>query len=142
MFLDCHHRLGCLVSEMLPFGTTLYCALLYLDRVEVTFVVDDLQTLPRSGLSGDRDCFVGAPASLADVLTRIADRVEAVPARPKLAALGTRICVVALKRFRLAPVNLVLEAYDQLLSDAGDNLKIAKGGRGQRDIFKPGQEDR
>lgn len=129
LFLDCQHRLGCLVSEMLPFGTTLYCALHYLDRIDVALIVDDLQTLPHLGLSGDRDHFVGAPSSLAHVLHRIIERVESAPARPRNAALGTRIFIVALKRFRVAPTDAVLEAFDAMLGEAGDTLKIARAAR-------------
>lgn len=127
LFLDCHHRLGCLVSEMLPFGTTLYCALLYLDQIDVALIIDDLRTLPRLGLVGEREHFVGAPCSLADALRRIVERVESDPADAP-AALGTRLFVVALKRFRLAPTDAVLEAYGGMLSEAGDVLKIARGG--------------
>lgn len=45
LFLDCHCRLGHLVKELLPYGNTLYCALLLLQRTNIQLIADDLKTL-------------------------------------------------------------------------------------------------
>jgi hypothetical protein len=129
MFLDCHYRLGCLINELLPFGNTLYCALLHLERVDVILIIDDLQTLPMAGLTGDRVCFVGAPSCLANTVARIIERVEALDHKPRLAALGAKLFIVALKRFRMAPAEAVLQAYEDMLQEAGEYIKIPRSRR-------------
>lgn len=126
LFLDCHCRLGHLVKELLPFGNTLYCALIYLDRVDTRLIADDLKTLKDSGLNGDRVCFVGAPLSLTDVTSRIAERLGPAIQRRGPAALNSRLFIVALKQFRLAPPEAILIAYDEMLCQAGACLKIGK----------------
>lgn len=137
LFLDCHCRLGHLVNELLPFGNTLYCALLHLDRVDIQHIADDLKTLKDSGLDGDRVCFVGAPLSLTDVTSRIAERLGQQAQKRGPAALSSRLFIVALKQFRLASADAVLSAYDEMLSQAGDYLKIGKTLRSRRSEPSP-----
>ena len=137
LFLDCHCRLGHLVKELLPFGNTLYCALLYLDHVDVQLIADDLKTLRDSGLNGDRVCFVGAPLSLTDVTSRVAARLGPASQRRGPTALNSRLFIVALKQFRLAPSEAILGAYDEMLSQAGDYLKIGKTLRSRRTELGP-----
>ena len=126
LFLDCHCRLGHLVNELLPFGNTLYCALLLLERIDIHLVGDDLKTLKESGLDGPRVCFVGAPLSMTDVTSRIADRLGPVAQKRGPAALNSRLFIVALKQFRLASPDAIMTAYDEMLVQAGDYLKIGK----------------
>jgi hypothetical protein len=132
LFLDCHCRLGHLVNELLPSGNTLYCALLYLESVDIRIIADDLKTLKESGLGGDRICFVGAPLSLADVISRITGRLGQAGQTRGPAALASRLFIVALKRFRLAPSEAILAAYDEMLAEAGEYLKIGKTLRSRR----------
>lgn len=137
LFLDCHCRLGHLVKELLPFGNTLYCALLHLDHVDIRLIADDLKTLKESGLNGDRVCFVGAPLSLTDVTSRIADRLGSAAQRRGPAALNSRLFIVALKQFRLAPAEAILAAYDTMLLEAGEYLKVGKTLRSRRSELEP-----
>lgn len=132
LFLDCHCRLGHLVNELLPSGNTLYCALLYLEQVDARIIADDLKTLKGSGLAGDRICFVGAPLSMTEVNSRITARLGQAGQMRGPAALASRLFIVALKQFRLAPPEAILEAYDELLAEAGDYLKIGKTLRSRR----------
>ncbi|MDE2442648.1 MAG: hypothetical protein KGP14_16665 [Betaproteobacteria bacterium] len=132
LFLDCHCRLGHLVNELLPFGNTLYCALLHLERVDIRIIADDLKTLKDSGLIGERDCFVGAPLILTEVMARISGRLDGTIQRRGPAALNSRLFIVALKQFRLAPADAIIAAYDEMLSQAGDYLKIGKAMRSRR----------
>lgn len=132
LFVDCHCRLGHLVNELLPSGNTLYCALLYLEHVDTRIIADDLKTLKESGLGGDRVCFVGAPLSMVDVISRIAERLGQGGQTRGPTALGSRLFIVALKRFRLAPSDAIIKAYDAMLSEAGDYLKIGKTLRSRR----------
>lgn len=137
LFLDCHCRLGHLVNELLPFGNTLYCALLHLERVDLQHIADDLKTLKDSGLDGERVCFVGAPLSLTDVTSRIAERLGQQTLKRGPAALNSRLFIVALKQFRLASADAILSAYDELLAQAGDYLKIGKTLRSRRSEPSP-----
>jgi hypothetical protein len=126
LFLDCHCRLGHLVNELLPFGNTLYCALLHLELVDVQLIADDLVTLKDSGLDGDRVCFVGAPLSLTDLTSRIAVKLGQQAHKRGPAALNSRLFIVALKQFRLASADAVTNAYEEMLAQAGGNMKIGK----------------
>lgn len=137
LFLDCHCRLGHLVNELLPFGNTLYCALVHLDHIDTRRTADDLKTLKESGLAGERVCFVGAPLTLADVTARIAERLGPEAQRRGPAALNSRLFIVALKQFRLAPAEAIMTAYDEMLCEAGEYLKIAKSLRARRTELPP-----
>lgn len=137
LFLDCHCRLGHLVKELLPFGNTLYCALLHLEHVDIQIVADDLKTLKESGLNGDKVCFVGAPLAMADATARIADRLGRNVQRRGPAALNSRLFIVALKQFRLASPEAIKAAYDEMLLQAGASLKIGKTLRARRSEISP-----
>jgi len=137
LFLDCHCRLGHLVNELLPFGNTLYCALLNLERIDTQIIADDLKTLKESGLAGDRVCFVGAPLSLTESTSRLADRLGPAAQRRGPAALNSRLFIVALKQFRLASPEAIMNAYDEMLRQAGDSLKVGKTLRARRSELSP-----
>lgn len=137
LFLDCHCRLGHLVNELLPFGNTLYCALIHLSHVDIRRIADDLKTLKESGLVGDRDCFVGAPLILTEVTSGVAGRLGPEAQRRGPAALNSRLFIVALKQFRLAPAEAIMAAYDEMLEQAGDYLKIGKTLRTRRTELCP-----
>lgn len=137
LFLDCHCRLGHLVNELLPFGNTLYCALLHLDRADTQTIADDLTTLKDSGLYGDKVCFVGAPLSLTDVTSRIAERLGQQRNKRGPAALSSRLFIVALKQFRLTTADAITAAYDEMLAQAGGNLKIGKTLRSRKSELSP-----
>jgi hypothetical protein len=137
LFLDCHCRLGHLVNELLPFGNTLYCALLHLEHVDTRIVADDLKTLKESGLAGDRVCFVGAPLSMTEATSRMAERLGPEAQRRGPAALNSRLFIVALKQFRLASPEAIMKAYDEMLGQAGDCLKVGKTLRARRSELSP-----
>jgi hypothetical protein len=137
LFLDCHCRLGHLVNELLPFGNTLYCALLHLECVDTRIIADDLKTLRESGLAGERVCFVGAPLSLTEATSRLADRLGPAAQRRGPAALNSRLFIVALKQFRLASPEAIMTAYDEMLVQAGDCLKVGKTLRVRRSELSP-----
>ncbi|MFM5929812.1 MAG: hypothetical protein ACKOPQ_02780 [Novosphingobium sp.] len=137
LFLDCHGRLGHLVKELLPYGNTLYCALLSLARADTQLIADDLKTLKESGLDGDRVCFVGAPLAMAKVTASIAERLDASVRKRGPAALNSRLFIVALKQFRLASPEAIMAAYDEMLQLAGDSLKIGKALRARRTQVMP-----
>lgn len=132
LFLDCHCRLGHLVKELLPYGNTLYCALLLLQRTNIQLIADDLKTLKESGLDGDRVCFVGAPLAMASITQGIVERLDGTVRRRGPAALNSRLFIIALKQFRLASPEAIMSAYDEMLSLAGDSLKIGKALRARR----------
>lgn len=124
LFLDCHHRLCQQMSELLPYGQTLYCALLHLSRIDSVLILDDLQTLKRSGLSGPDAYFVGAPGSLVDVAARISARIGSdVPANQRPIVTG-HLFVVALKRFRQAIPDELRACYHAMVAEAGEAIKI------------------
>lgn len=137
LFLDCHCRLGHLVKELLPYGNTLYCALIFLARADIQLIADDLKTLKESGLDGDRVCFVGAPLTMAKVTDAIADRLDTSARRRGPTALNSRLFIIALKQFRLASPEAIMSAYDEMLSLAGDSLKIGKALRVRRLQVQP-----
>lgn len=132
LFLDCHCRLGHLVNELLPYGNTLYCALIHLRGVDSRLIADDLRILKDSGLDGTRVCFVGAPLSLSEATSHIADRLGTSVQRRGPAALNARLFIVALKQFRLASPDDIMKAYDEMLDEAGDCLKIGKALKARR----------
>jgi predicted trehalose synthase len=46
--------------------------------------------------------------------------------------LNSRLFIIALKQFRLASPEAIMSAYDEMLSLAGDSLKIGKALRARR----------
>lgn len=121
LFLDCHYRLCQQTNELLPYGQTLYCAMLYLSRVDTIYILDDLSTLDRAGLGGSRMCFVGAPLRLLDVLTRTCERIDP---GSRVGHRATKLFLVALKRFRLAAPTDLMRAYEDMIDEAGEVIKV------------------
>jgi hypothetical protein len=112
-------------------------ALLHLECVDTRIIADDLKTLKESGLAGDRVCFVGAPLSLTETTSRLADRLGPAAQRRGPAALNSRLFIVALKQFRLASPEAIMTAYDEMLVQAGDCLKVGKTLRVRRSELSP-----
>ena len=79
----------------------------------------------------------GAPLSLTDVTSRIAERLGQQAQKRGPAALSSRLFIVALKQFRLASADAVTFAYDEMLTQAGDYLKIGKTLRSRRSESGP-----
>jgi len=129
MFLDCHYRLCRLTNEMLPYGQTLFSALLYLSRLEAVLIMDDLETLKPSGLTGSKPCFVGAPSRLVDVVSRIVSRIGAELPENSRSIMASQLFIVALKRFRIAASDDVLQSYYSMIDEAGNAMKIPRGKR-------------
>jgi len=126
LFLDCHHRLCQQTNELLPYGQTLYCALIHLTGVESVRILDDLLTLKFSGHTGKRSCFVGAPSKLADMATSLATRIALDVPSNRQAIMTVRLFVVALKRFRVAAPDEVLACYGAMIEDAGELIKLPR----------------
>lgn len=129
MFLDCHYRLCRLTNEMLPYGQTLFSALLYLSRLEAVLIMDDLETLKPSGLTGSKSCFVGAPSRLVDVVSRIVSKIGAELPGNRRSVMASHLFIVALKRFRTAASDDVLQSYYSMIDEAGDATKIPRSKR-------------
>jgi hypothetical protein len=121
LFLDCHYRLCQQTNELLPYGQTLYCAMLHLRRVDPIYILDDLATLGRTGLGGSRMCFVGAPLRLQDVLSRTCERIDP---GSRVGHRASKLFLVALKRFRLAVPADLMRAYEDMIDEAGEVIKI------------------
>ncbi|MGL1751830.1 hypothetical protein ACSTHE_00010, partial [Vibrio parahaemolyticus] len=60
------------------------------------------------------------------------DRLGTSVQRRGPAALNARLFIVALKQFRLASPDDIMKAYDEMLDEAGDCLKIGKALKARR----------
>jgi|SRR5579859_653488 len=76
-FHDGHHRLGRLVRELQPYGTTLFVAVTLLERLDCSDLAAEIETPRCAELAGDISCFVGFPQQLAQVVDRVSRRMEA-----------------------------------------------------------------
>lgn len=126
LFLDCHYRLCRLTHQLLPYGQTLFAAVMHLSRLDAVLIMDELATLKESGLAGTRTCFVGAPCHLVEVVARISTRIAHELPGNRRSIMASQLFLVALKRFRLAAPDEMLGAYQRMVEEAGSALKIPK----------------
>ncbi|KFD26751.1 hypothetical protein IH86_18600 [Sphingobium yanoikuyae] len=129
LFLDCHYRLCRLANELLPYGQTLFSALVHLRHVAPAMILDDLVTLKDSGLMGGRQCFVGAPTLLTQIVEEIVENITLNFPESRRSIMATQVFLVALKRFRLAASDDITLCYRQMLTEGGAAIKISKGQR-------------
>jgi hypothetical protein len=88
LFLACHCRLAHLTGVFIPYGATLFVAVLLAEAGETSDIADELNARMLARLSGNQEHFVGASASLADIVTKVGDRVaqaDAIAERPPVA---------------------------------------------------------
>lgn len=138
LFLDCHYRLCRLTHQLLPYGQTLFSAMMHLSHLDVVLIMDDLATLKTSGLAGRRSCFVGAPSCLVNIVSRISTNIaRQLPDNPR-PVMASQLFIVALRRFRTAASEEVLHSYELMIEEAGDVLKIPKDWRGVQWLEAPG----
>lgn len=76
-FHDVHHRLGRLVHDLIPYGTTLFVAIALLDQLDCSELAAELESPHCAELAGDLTCFVGFPQQLAQVVDRVSRRMDA-----------------------------------------------------------------
>lgn len=126
LFAECHFRLCQLTNELLPYGQTLFAAAIHLRQLNPLFIADDLATLHRSGLVGSRECFVGAPNALAEIINAAAAQVAEQCSDHGRSVSLTHLFVIALKRFRAATSAEVMHSYRQMIAEAGTSLKISR----------------
>jgi hypothetical protein len=82
VLIDAHCHLIRVTRCLLAWGTTLHVAVACLDRAPAEVVAGYLDRLPALRLSGNEVHFLGAPARLNEVASRIARRVgERAPTR-------------------------------------------------------------
>ncbi|WP_066556771.1 hypothetical protein [Sphingobium sp. TKS] len=129
LFLDCHHRLCRLTHQLLPYGQTLFAAMMHLSRLDAVLIMDDLATFKASGLAGRRNCFVGAPSCLMDVVSRISTSIAEQLPDNRRPIMTSRLFIVALRRFRAADSDDLLRSYELMVEEAGPMLKIPKDWR-------------
>ncbi len=109
LLIDSHCHLIRTTRCLLAWGTTLHVAVAHLDTVSTDVVIASLVELPTLGLSGDEVHFLGAPARLNEIASRIARRVsEHQPGR-------------VVPEFR----QIYIIALQQALTASADKLKIA-----------------
>jgi hypothetical protein len=115
LLIDAHCRLIHTTRGLLAWGTTLHVAVAHLDTVPSESVIADLAALPTLGLSGSEVHFLGAPASLNDIASRIARRVCQHPAGHAAPELR-QIHIVALQHVLRADSDVLRAAYTMISS--------------------------
>lgn len=75
LFLSCHCRLAHLVSTFIPYGTTLFVAVLLAEAGDPSDLMAELDEHAINRLCGSAEHFVGASASLSDLVSAICDRL-------------------------------------------------------------------
>jgi hypothetical protein len=75
LFLSCHCRLAHLVGAFIPYGTTLYVAVILADAGDPSDLLAELDAQSIGRLLGSFEHFVGASASLSDLVSVICDRL-------------------------------------------------------------------
>jgi hypothetical protein len=100
LFLSCHCRLAHLVATFIPYGTTLYVAVLLADAGDPSDLLAELDERAIGRLSGSCEHFVGTSPSLSDLVSGMCDRLamsDGVSQRPPvshvhLASLALMAC--------------------------------------------------
>jgi hypothetical protein len=124
LFLDCHYRLCQQTNELLPYGQTLFCALLHLRHIPAVRILDDLLTIKESGLLGEKACFVGAPSQMAKLASTIAERICRDAPGNRRPIIAWKLFMIALKQFRLAHPEDLRASYEDMVREAGDLIKL------------------
>lgn len=113
LLIDSHCRLIRTTRCLLAWGTTLHVAVAHLDTVSADVVSANLVQLPMLGLSGDEVHFLGAPARLNEIASRIARRVsEHQPGRftPEF----RQIYIIALQHALTASADRLRTAFETI----------------------------
>lgn len=76
LFIGCHARLARLAESFVPYGATLFVAVLVTDDLETSDIAAELALPAVKRLAGELEHFVGASVRLSDVVGRIADRLQ------------------------------------------------------------------
>lgn len=90
LFLSCHFRLARLTSSLLPYGTTLFVAILLADTLDTSEIKAEMTAPSVNRLKGNSQHFVGTSKVLAQISAAIIDRMkgaEIMPYRTKIAHL-------------------------------------------------------
>lgn len=113
LFLHCHCRLCHLVSDLLPYGTTLRLSVTMLEAMPIEELAAELACDDQLAFAGQEVRFVGTAPSLAAVTASLAARVAAtaeVDAPPQT----WRLFIAALSLMRDAEDSAILRAYARL----------------------------
>ncbi len=117
-FLACHHRLACLTRSFIPYGATLYVALLIAETLDAEAIVEQLDRPRTLDYAGPKRHCVGTPAIFSDLVLRLIDRVVASDFHWKKPRSG---------EIYLACLNIMIEAEDAELSKAYQRMQAQVG---------------
>jgi hypothetical protein len=127
VLIDSHCHLIRTTRCLIAWGTTLHVAVDYLDTVPASVIVDSLDALRETPLSGPEEHHVGAPHRLWDVASQIAERVQRATPDRERPSLGS-IYILALQHLARADGAALLDAFERtrpsvkrpLMSDGPD----------------------
>ena len=118
VLIAAHCRLIQTTRHLLPWGTTLHTAVAYLESVPPDDIVAGLDRVATARLCGAEVRFLGAPATLNDVASRVvAGVVAASPHRPPPTLL--QVYIVALEMLVCAEAQTLLQAYRRIADRSG-----------------------
>lgn len=130
LFLECHCRLCRLVCDFLPYGTTLYVAVLLLEHVPDGELASEAVAPDLASFGGREIRFVGTSPRMSQCMTVIADRLmgsDTVYPLPQI----WKLYLAALNLMRMSEDHSLLSAYDELCK-AEHGIKprnVENGGR-------------
>ena len=115
LFLTCHCRLAHLTGLFIPYGATLFVAVLLAEVADLSELAAQLGDRTLSRLSGRGEYFVGASAALPDIVTTVSERVESIDTFAKRPAAG---------HVHLASLALMATCDDDALADAYKRMTV------------------
>lgn len=126
LLIDCHCYLIRSTRALLAWGTTLHVAVLCLDAVPTSKLLEQLSQMPESGLVGAEEHHLGAPRSLSQIVARINDRISQTAPEWSQPSMG-HIYIVALQQLTRTDGATLRAAYEVAKSFALPNQVTGSG---------------
>lgn len=122
LFLACHYRLAQLLRDFIPYGATFSVAVALLERMDADDIAAELETRSCLQCTGDKTCFVGSSAELAEIMQLVCERLVESDRFAQSPPVG-KLYIVGLASFRTAEDKDLAEAYRRV---AGEGPRRAK----------------
>ncbi|RJG53162.1 hypothetical protein D0Z70_17230 [Sphingobium terrigena] len=122
LFLACHYRLAQVLRDFIPYGATFSVAVALLERMDPDDIAAELETRSCLQCTGDKTCFVGSSAELAEIMQLVCERLVASDRFAQSPPVG-KLYVVGLASFRTAEDKDLAQAYRRI---AGQRPRRAK----------------
>ncbi len=122
LFLACHYRLAQLLRDFIPYGATFSVAVALLERMDPDDIAAELETHFCLQCAGDKTCFVGSSAELAEIMHMVCESLVQSDRFAQSPPIG-KLYIVGLASFRAAEDKDLAEVYRRV---AGQGPRRAK----------------